>query len=283
MRRLWRNFKFFKFLSEFSESLFHWNSNALSSFTGHFNDKTCIFAVAFLPPLSDAVVLVALLTRVFFYNRVSLTNSAARKVFHLVLPVPYDVGCLACPVLYIPPPVSWTISAACFGLVFALNGLMWTVFVSALQASSSTVEVTVLNTTANFLSSVSGWYLYSCFSLTCASLHPPLQLILYRILISAKSGIGIPQGRPFSPDEPNKHPKVDLVIYTSTRRKVRKRQRYLILILIKYWVVTDGSKAGLLLELSEYSVPVDFLGLCKQVEARGWGQSWVHELARPLG
>ena len=53
------------------------------------------------------------------------------------------------------PQISWIFSAACFGVVFLLNGLMWTVFVNALQASPNSVEVSVLNTTANFLSSVS--------------------------------------------------------------------------------------------------------------------------------
>ncbi|XP_065183295.1 transmembrane protein 42-like [Sycon ciliatum] len=57
--------------------------------------------------------------------------------------------------------VSWSLSACCFGVVLLMNSAMWTVFVSALEASSSTVEVTVINTTANFISSAAlGWLVF---------------------------------------------------------------------------------------------------------------------------
>ena len=62
------------------------------------------------------------------------------------------IYCCTCVVLW---QVSWSLSACCFGVVLLMNSAMWTVFVSALEASSSTVEVTVINTTANFISSVS--------------------------------------------------------------------------------------------------------------------------------
>jgi len=48
----------------------------------------------------------------------------------------------------------------CFGLVFAFNAVMWTLFVKSLQRTSSVVA-TITNTASNFFfTAVSGWLLF---------------------------------------------------------------------------------------------------------------------------
>jgi len=52
---------------------------------------------------------------------------------------------------YICESLSFYVRVVFFGLIFLCNTLMWTLFVRAMQACSSTVEATIINTASNLV------------------------------------------------------------------------------------------------------------------------------------